>query len=423
MNIFCFYASCAFLGFGSLLRAGDQQQRETETLHTIATASLLHNIQHLTSGDYLSAGAHQFKSLWTRDFAYRVRALLLIGRGDIVRRQIELTLRYRRRSDGALPKGLDNFPHNERSIYFSLKRLLPIHATLKLAEPLTAIYEDQNNSLAIDSNLLIIHAALDYLAFTKDYPWWESIQPQLLAAFRYYDRFIFNGLVKQAEYADWQDTVKRQGTVLLTNLLFYHCLERLHAFPAFAVSTEQVRSLRQKIIATFRPSPDKPFFTFSESGYVNSDENLLALDFDFYPPASREAAKLYQAFKKHPLWRQKGHMPGRVAFPSYPRNWQPIYVRMVGLKKYHDEFYWSWLMALGAKIAYKMGDIDEGKRIFSELSRIAKRDHWIYEVYQNKHHLPIFEGVLVKSEGPFTWGANFTLDLIDFTCSNHLRKC
>jgi hypothetical protein len=415
----CLPASAAMSAASS-----EEQKRETVQLRSVAEASLRRNIHKLTSGEYISAGAHQFKALWTRDFAYRIRSLVLLGKADLVRRQIELTLRHRRASDGVLPKGLDNFPRDHRSTYFSLKRLLPfLSSKLKLAEPLKPVFEDLNDSLAIDSNLLIVHAALDYLETTNDRVWWDRVEDQLVPVFKYYEKFLVDGLIKQQPYSDWQDTVSRPGFVFLTNLLYYHTCERLVAHPKFGVSADQVRSLKNKLQATFRPSPTRPFSGFADVSYINTDGNLLALDFGFYAEDHQQALGLYQALKNHPLWKQPGGIPGRVSYPVYPDSWKPTYIKFVGLKPYHDELFWSWLMGLSAKVAYQIGDVAEGNRIFSVLARLSKRDRWIYEVYENRRGLPLFKDVLVDSEGPFTWGASFVLDMIDYACTKKLRSC
>jgi hypothetical protein len=417
---------CVFLFIASLAsRADIAEQKETALLQLIARDSLRHNIHRLPSGEYVTAGAHQFNALWTRDFAYRVRPLLLLGKSALVRGQIELTLRYRRSQDGVLPKGFDNRDRDNRSTYFSLRRLLPfLPDYLPLEDPLKPIYEDLNKSMAFDSNILLVMAALDYLDFSGDVAWWNGVEAQLVAVFRYYDKFFSASLLVQPAFSDWQDTVSRTGKVFLTNLLYYQVSQRLQrAHPNFEVSEEKVANLRQQMLAVFRPDLQQPFRAFDSGPYVNTDGNLLALDFGFYSAGSEEAQQLYGVLKQHALWHQAGGIPGRVSEPAYPDAWKPDYVRNVGLGEYHDVLYWSWLMSLSAKVAYMMGDKAEGQRIFTAITAVAKRDHWIYEVYANRPGVPLFAGVLVDSEGPFTWGANFTLDLIDFVCSKGLRDC
>jgi hypothetical protein len=416
---------CIVLSFPSTFAASaSPQAQETKTLRRVAVASIKANIHRLKAGEYVTAGLHQFNSLWTRDFAYRVRGLLLIGKADLVRRQLDLTLSYQRRKDGVLPKGFDNRPLNDRSRYFALRKIFPfLPDYLEIEDPLKPVWKDQNNSMAFDSNLLVVNAALDYLEYTNNREWWDQNEAQLIEVLRYYEGFKVDGMLSQPPFSDWQDTISRPGKVFLTNLQYYHLLDRLRRYPAFGISDIQVADLKQRLIKTFRPDAKKPFRAFAEGEIVNSDSNLLALDFGFVEPASPEGAELYQALKAHPLWKQPGGIPGRVAFPVYPDSWKPDYVKNAGLKDYHDVLYWSWLMALAAKVTYKMGDIAEGQRIFTVLARLAKRDLWIYEIYHNKAGLPIFRGALVDSEGPFTWGAIFMVDMIDYLCSKNLRVC
>jgi glycogen debranching enzyme len=60
----------------------------------IAKKSLETNIVKLDKGLFLSAGAHQFKSFWTRDFCFSSRGLLAINRGDVVKSHFTLCRLY-----------------------------------------------------------------------------------------------------------------------------------------------------------------------------------------------------------------------------------------------------------------------------------------------------------------------------------------
>lgn len=62
----------------------------------IAKKSLETNIVRLDNGLFLSAGAHQFKSFWTRDFCFSSRGLLAINRGDVVKNHLTYLINNRR---------------------------------------------------------------------------------------------------------------------------------------------------------------------------------------------------------------------------------------------------------------------------------------------------------------------------------------
>src|SRR5690349_8047136 len=77
---------------------------EGARLHAIAQASLQANVVTLESGPYLVAGQHQFRSLWTRDFCFASRGLLLLDRADVVRNHLTALALNRRLKDGLVPR-------------------------------------------------------------------------------------------------------------------------------------------------------------------------------------------------------------------------------------------------------------------------------------------------------------------------------
>lgn len=85
---------------------------------------------------------------------------------------------------------------------------------------------------------------------------------------------------------------------------------------------------------------------------------------------------------------------------------------MVLLSHYHDQMYWSWLIALSAKIAWKMNDYGEASRIIDQLVGLAERDQSIVEIYSPTPDLVPFSSWLYDAERPFSWGAAFVIDLI-----------
>ena len=61
-------------------------------LRQAAREALVHNTARLGGRWALSAGANQFRTLWTRDFCYAARGLLRSGRAEVVRGE-DLTTR------------------------------------------------------------------------------------------------------------------------------------------------------------------------------------------------------------------------------------------------------------------------------------------------------------------------------------------
>jgi hypothetical protein len=90
---------------------------------------------------------------------------------------------------------------------------------------------------------------------------------------------------------------------------------------------------------------------------------------------------------------------------------------LIGLEGYHDSLYWSWLMALAAKVSWSLRDVvpsagDDAEALFGRLIGMAKRDRSIAEVFEPKPNLPRARAVGYWSEMPFSWGAAFVIDAV-----------
>ncbi len=408
---------------------------ETRTLEQIARDSLDANIYNLAcpgtilpvreqSDIYLAAGAHQFKSLWTRDFCFSSRGLFHLHQSSIVRDQLELILANTRACDGLVPKVLDSTSPTLKGLGVSVKKLFcnsPPHVSLN--DHLKPYYTDDTGGEAIDSNVLVLLTAYDYADRTPDWPWWNRQLPTLVHIYRYYDskQDASDGLIVQPSFSDWQDSVKRNGKTFYTNLIYYLVSKRLAIFPEFQITPSKLQLLRNGIESRFFAKDWGIYRSIVGSGSTGDptypqfslDANLLAIDLGYFDndPDRDRAKKVYASLKETPLWRGGGaDMPGYVTWPDYPRDWIGWKNKVSGLCHYHDEMYWSWLIALSAKIAWTMGDTDESLAIMDRLTCLAQRDRYIVEIYSPTQDLPAFNSRLYAAESPFSWGAAFVVD-------------
>jgi len=378
-----------------------------ENLRKISEDSLTQNIIAVGSKNYLRAGAHQFQSLWTRDFCFASRGLFAMKRADVVRDQLTLIL-DQLRVDGLTGKYFDNVSIFARyiSIYFKIR--------VPMREPLKAVYDaGVPKSSSMDDNSLVILTALNYLENTQDRTWFVEHEEQLKKAFHFYDSKKQDGLLVQGKFQDWQDTVERQGKAFYTNLLYFKAMERLAQFSEFAISNDDVSNFREKLISTFLDKKSGVFLSLAGEPYVSLDGNLLAIDLELFPKGSDEARSLYYHLSNHVLFTQNGGVPGACSTPDYPKNWVGFEPKLIGIQHYHDHLYWSWLMALSGKVAYQMGDTERASAIFGALEKIAMRDGSIGEVYRNEGSFSAWRSTFYKSESPFSWGSGVTLGCID----------
>lgn len=425
-------AAGAGITLGTLAASPGALAADFKELDQIAEKSLRHNIYPLKNGEFLAAGAHQFKSLWTRDFCFASRGLLKIGREDVVKRQLSLLLDHVRAEDGLVPRYMGSASHFLRRLTYVL------HLPIPLRDPLDPEYGPGGGGegMAIDSNALVILAALDYVDQTGDREFWNRYEDAILRAYRFYEPHLdpADGLVVQGEFADWQDSVNRSGKTFFVNLLYAVVTERLAGHARFGITQEAIQARRKAITAAFADSASGLYLSIAgDAKHVSLDGNLLAIDLGYHAPGSPEAERLYQGLRKHPLWTSRD-LPGFNTVERYPPEWIGSMAKLVNVADYHDDMYWSWLMALSAKTAGRMGDLAERDRILAGIERLARRDGSIVEVFEPQgDHRPVNRliGVswlaklgyrLYRAERPFSWGAGLVLDAIrDGACRGLLH--
>lgn len=380
---------------------------EYADLERIAQASISANIRTLTTGKYLSAGSNQFMGLWTRDFSFASRGLNWIGRTDVTHDHLTRILSMVR-EDGLVPRYMDNRTTADR--YGNLI----IGKRPGVREPLVANYHSggTNPNAVIDSNSLVLLAALDYVKTTQDHEWWAKNEAVLVKVFKNHQKYIDEGLIEQGKAADWQDSAERVGKTFYTNLLYWAVLDRLADREAFGVSAAQADALKSKIIDRFYDARTGLYFSVAGHPQISLDGLLLAIDLGFHPVGSAEAKFLYESLKVHPLWTKNPGLPGYVTYPDYPVDSIEAMPKLVGVRHYHDRIYWSWLIGLSAKVAYLMGDFEAGDKILDNLQAMAVRDGAIAEVFRWDPPFRIFQTTFYMAEKPFSWGAGMILDAV-----------
>lgn len=386
-----------------------QDNNKYHSLYQIAEESLNTNIVNLGSHSYLRAGAVQYQGLWTRDFSFATRGLLLIGRSDVVRDQLDLIL-ANPDSSGMLPKYFDSVSIWTRYLYKAMGKTIP------LKEPLKPGYKAGiPPSKSVDSNILVLLAALDYLQYSGDWTWWNTQKPRLLEVFKYYEHIkdSKDGLIAQWKYADWQDSTARDGKIFLTNLYYAVVSERLSSFPEFGIDVSMLKKLRSSIVDTFYDPSTGLYKSMPDEPYISLEGNLLAIDLGFHPVGTPEAETLYNNIKRSEFWNRNPGMPGFLTFPDYPAKWSSPFTRYVGLQHYSDRLYWPWVMALAAKTAYQMDDVSSGSRILEQIQDMAIRDNTIYEIYEGDPPFNAFRTPRYEAEAPFSWNASLILDALN----------
>ncbi|MFO0599727.1 MAG: hypothetical protein U0228_30750 [Myxococcaceae bacterium] len=391
---------------------GAVEPKSWQQLEATAKRSLSANIHRFGDKSYLSAGANQFKGLWTRDFAWSARGLMAMGRADVVKDQLELLLSKLRASDHLLPRTLDSTDTKFRVALATAHQVLPfLPESLGISNHLKPEFTDQYGQLAFDGNLMVVLAAKQYVDTTGDTAFWAAHKNELADALKFYDAHTKDGLLQQPPYSDWQDSVKREGASFYSNLVYQHVLEVVGDDPAFPGAKEKAAALRAKIETTFKDPQTGLYRAMASGPQTSLDGNLLALDLGYVSPDSAAGKALFASLQRSPLWTA-AEGPGFTTWPPYSREEKSPIEKFVGLGGYHDTLYWSWEMALAAKVAARMGDLGSARSLVSKLEHVAQRDGAIAEVYAPEPGLPMKHTPLYSSEKPFSWGSAFVIDAL-----------
>ncbi|MBL4849522.1 MAG: hypothetical protein JKY65_28665 [Planctomycetes bacterium] len=372
-------------------------------LRRLATESLEANVVSLASGSYLVAGAHQFRSLWTRDFAHAIPGLLAAGRSDVVRDHLDLLLAHAHPDDGLLPRTFDTYDAKLRVAWASVSRLIPFaRGILPVKDRLRPEYRDQHGQLAVDGNALVVIGAARYRDATGDQAWWDQHLDVLRRVHGFYTPHLSGGLVHQPPFSDWQDSVRREGASFYTNLLTWKAAELLG-------EDHQASQLRESLETTFLGEGGL-YRSLSEGDWISLEGNLLAVDLGYV--TSERARELQASLRASPFWTRH-ELPGFDTYPDYPRSWRGPAVIFAGLGHYHDRILWSWLTALSARVAIRVGDLDGAQIALDALQTWVRRDGVVSEIYQDRSpHLP-WTSLTYRSEAPFSWGAAMILAALE----------
>lgn len=249
------------------------------------------NVVELASGPYLSAGRGQFSGLWTRDFCFAAWGLLALGRADVVANHLSALLSHQRAGDALVPRLMDSLsPAYLRVVWHCGGRVLPARLRARpLGNALIPEYRSENGVQAVDSNLLVLATALEYVERSGDGAWWQRHEPSLVRAYRYYDRLLDDELVVQPPFSDWQDSARRSGKTFYTNVLYALVTARLAPRAAFGIGPERPRRLRDRLHQTFFDPPSGLYGSVQGQPQLSLDGMLLALDGGLFEAAQTTA--------------------------------------------------------------------------------------------------------------------------------------
>lgn len=353
------------------------------------------------------AGSRQFKSLWTRDFAFGALGLLAAQDFGPVKDTLEQIYRFQR-ADGILPRQLDNVHPNLRYLLGSMG-LSPA-----FKPPFKTHFETENGVIAIDGNAAIPWLASQYVVQSRDLVFgakWFGATELALAHLR--EAFGVDGLIgKQDPFGDWADSVARTGRVAMTNILYILALrgaaewaealglaERASHYSLLAIETQA------RFVDFFWIPQLKMLMNFEGDLHLTADANFAAVAYGIVP--TEIAEQIMDTMRRSPLWFP---MPGRVTYPEYPREMKSRLPQIAGIADYHDKMYWLWLSALAAQAERAIGRVQGCEWVHDQIANLVNSRGAVYEVYnlKNVSGQPVLKPVarpLYHPEVPFTWSS------------------
>lgn len=376
-----------------------------EFLWETARKALEANSVKSREGRLTVAGGHQFKTFWVRDFCFSVPGLLALGHVQPVRSQIEICYRYQRK-DGLIARGFDVVNPKLRVAAQTIR----YEGKWDYANRnLKAEYLGEHGTPAVDSCLLTLLASLQWMEKSGNRFFLENYSGQMERAFQFILNSREGDLLTQPAFSDWQDSARRKGETFYLNLLFVRVLERLQNLDVKWAALENLETWKRRLWDAFYDGDTGLFFSQTGHKQYSLETILWCIEEDtFHGFIARET--LWKNLVSSPLWST---MPGRPVDPEYPARDVSWSVKLVGLRHYHDRFYWSWLMAESLKVALLMNAQDEVTRIANELEKLARTHGTIHEIYEveGSSLIPV-KRALYRSEFPFSWGAAKILEAL-----------
>jgi glycogen debranching enzyme len=381
---------------------------ETEILahaYDITVNNLRGGIETRYMGDgveklVLCAGRRNFREPWARDFGFASYGLLAIQEDQVVKECLELFL-YFQRPSGQFPVKIHSTSVLDRYIHSLLRREQPIY------KPLRPKYVTAHNTISLDGNCLLVIACLRYARQTGDTAFVKANWNQLRQALHWLDEHtnLEDGLLNQAPFTDWADSVGRTGRILYTNVLYWKALQEMSAFAQqngladdLRCCSDKAYNVRQALQHQFWREDLGYFITSEQHDMLSSSGNLMAIVWNLATP--EQAHSILDRMNEFGM---ADPVPTRVTHREYPETLIALENRLAGIPEYHTHAAWLWLGAWHIIALTRMKRQEEAETLLHRAAQVIARDGVVHEVYgRDSYPLSTF---WYTSEAPLTWNA------------------
>jgi len=348
----------------------------------------------------LCAGVRNFREPWARDLSFASYGLIELGELQAVKESLEVFL-MNQRPNGQFPVKIHSTNILDRYLHSLFKREQPSQI------PLRPKYVTAHNTISLDGNVLLVIACLYYADRSGDQEFIQSYWPALKQAIRWIEGHALenDGLLHQAAFTDWADSIARTGRVLYTNILYWKALHDLATHAPRYGTMEDAAYFKAR--AEYLKNSINTYFWRADLGYyvtsqmfdnLSSSGNLLAIAWEMTTP---EQAHLI--LDKMAEFGMANPVPTQVTHRPYPNKYVAIENRLGGIAHYHTSAAWLWLGAWHVIALTRMERLAEAEKLLYRISDVIVRDGVVHEVYSpNGQYL---SSLWYTSEAPLTWSA------------------
>jgi GH15 family glucan-1,4-alpha-glucosidase len=391
-----------------LLDMEDELTLEAREL-LIASANLRAGIEkrRLPNGQeklVLCAGLRNFREPWARDLSFASFGLVELDEFQATKEALEVFL-LNQRPSGQFPVKVHSTNILDRYLYSLFKREQPNHV------PIKPKYITAHNTISLDGNALLVIALLNYATRSGDLHFAQTHWSALKRSITWLEQHALedNGLLHQAAFADWADSIARRGRVLYTNVLYWKALHDLaRTAPTYGQAEDQAhfeiktQHLKQSINNYFWRDDLGYYVTSQIFDNLNTGGNLLAIAWGLTTPE-----QAHSILNKMNEFEMANPVPTRATHRPYPRRFIALENRLGGIAHYHTYAAWLWLGAWHVIALARMERLEEAKILHHRIAEVIVRDGAVHEVYApDGHYLSSF---WYTSEAPLTWSAGMVV--------------
>jgi glycogen debranching enzyme len=329
------------------------------------------------------AGKHHFTDYWGRDGFFASLGAMAIEDFEVVRSMVD-TFFDNQRADGMIPYRVMNGPVNVGK-YLGLKQ--------KFEQPKPTFKLRGRGAEVLDGTTLAVMTLAQL--WKKGEATVEKYAFKVEKALEYLRTKEKGGLLWDGEMCEWNDTAKKQGHILYSNIIYWNMFGELGLTKK---QNEVGRKLREHL---WNGKFFADWHDHKQQNYFHPFGNLLAVAWGM--TNDKEANSILKETKK-----------ARVGFtlesntPKYPNNKIDPLIRLMGIGDYQNKGMLWWQPACAyVAVLVKTGKIDEARKQMKMMSLKVVEDQKMYECYERDGR-PV-KRLVFRAEQPFAWAAGLYL--------------